>query len=218
MATTDRELVAAALEKRRAGQTPTRAEARALARFQREAQAQQRRDALAACPKKLYCELSGRQVKVLNEQAARYGIPCGSATVDLGAVVRWLHDFLARNKTLLSGASEDPLLAGASQQLKDDYVRAQVAEKREKARLAQLDRLEREGRLLDAAAVHRLTSQLATILRAKSEALQRLYGPGAVKILNEGLDDAQGEIDRYFAAALDDDDTDIDAGRQPNDP
>lgn len=46
--------------------------------------------------------MSGRQTKVLNEQAERYGIPLGGRTINLPAVVRALHEFLARNARKLS--------------------------------------------------------------------------------------------------------------------
>jgi hypothetical protein len=46
---------------------------------------------------------------------------------------------------------------------------------------------------------------VAAVLRAAGDALQREYGPGAVEILNESLDDAQREVERFFGDVEDGD-------------
>ena len=56
--------------------------------------------ALANLPKKIYCELSDRQVKVINEQADRYGLPIGGPTIDLYEAIKGFHDFLADHADL----------------------------------------------------------------------------------------------------------------------
>ena len=50
--------------------------------------------------------MSGRQTKVINEQAARYDLPFGGPTIDLPDVVRALHDFLAKHAQRLASGDD----------------------------------------------------------------------------------------------------------------
>ncbi len=61
--------------------------------------------------------MSGRQAKVLQEQAARYGIPFGGSTIDLPEVVRALHDFLANAKYQLRGVKATAGAAASARRL-----------------------------------------------------------------------------------------------------
>ena len=54
--------------------------------------------------------MSGRQTKVLNEQADRYGLPLGGPVIDLPKLARALHDFLAANAKKLN--TDDTALLG----------------------------------------------------------------------------------------------------------
>ena len=193
----DRRLAKAALEKRRMGKRPTYHEERALEKIERDDEERRRWEYYKSIPKRHYRKMSGRQSRTLNEQAERYGIPIDDETIDLREVLKWLHNFLAEHKHALQ--TGNPLLDGCSQALKDEYVRCQIAEKTEKAKLAHYDRLEREGALRDAAAIRTLLSGMARIHRGKLEALGRLHGPAAAKIIGEGWDDAQRLIDKFFA-------------------
>ena len=93
----DIDLARAALEKRQHGETPTSRELEALRRVERRRDERLRDQHYRTIPKKLWRKWSGRQNKVLDEQADRYGIPFGSATISLPDVVRALHDFFARH-------------------------------------------------------------------------------------------------------------------------
>ena len=82
---------------------------------------------------------SGRQHKTLGEQAARYGVPIGGATISLPEVARWLHDFLARNARRLKAAEAD-------EQESLEYWKTQRERLRYESEIAQ--RLDRhDGRL-----------------------------------------------------------------------
>lgn len=96
-------------------------------------------------PKGDYAQAIGRQSKQLIEAADRYGLPYPRdrrATIDVGKVLRWFHDFLAQNAGLLASArGDDPVLQLASGKLKDDYVReriqqAQIDNERKRIELA----------------------------------------------------------------------------------
>jgi len=199
---TDDQLAANAREKQARGESPSHREAQALERNKRLQRDQLRLALIRSVPKKVYCQLTGRQPRTVNDQADKYGVPLRGDSVDLGAVVEWLHDFLAKHgRAIRSQSPDDLLLEGASQELKDEYIRQQIVEKRAKARLAELDLAQRAGELVTAASIHELLTRFASILRRKGEALQRRFGPDAQRIMDEGLDDCDRELDRYFPDA-----------------
>ena len=102
----DKELAAAAYRKVMAGRTPTARERAALKRYEAEQEERRRWRYYRAIPQKHWRAMSGRQTKVLHEQAERYGIPFGGRTIRLPAVVRALHDFLAANAGRLASDDE----------------------------------------------------------------------------------------------------------------
>ena len=185
----DQDLAARALEKRRRSQQPTRGEARALRRVEAAREERLRWEFYRTIPQKHWRAMSGRQAKVLIEQAAAYGIEFGGDAIDLPKVVRQLHDFLARNKRRLAVPEDsDPLLAAGNSPALERY-------REEKAQLAHLDRIEREGHLIPRRLMHDLLTRAAAILRGVGETLARDCGPEAQRILDEGLDDFNREID-----------------------
>lgn len=193
-----RELAARALEKRRRGETPNSQELAALKRFERQEEERQRWEFYRTIPQKHWREMSGRQAKVLKEQAELYGIPFGDREIDLPSVVQALHDFLARNARLLANAGEenqdaDPLLVGSGSPALEEY-------RRERTRLVKLEREEREKTLLPRDLVHEGLGRIATILREAGETLQRQFGSDAHQLLNEALDDCQREIGAMVSA------------------
>ena len=185
----DRELVTAYIKKNRAGEKPTRRETAAYQRYQKQVEDGQRWQFYASIPKKHWATLSGRQHKVLDEQAGRYGIPILGSSIDLAAVARWLHDFLARNAQKLK-PDDDGLLQGDS-----DWAERY---RRERALLVRLERREREGTLVDRERSHQCWTRVAGVILRCGEVLQRQYGPPALRLLNKALEDAQREVDSLF--------------------
>jgi phage terminase Nu1 subunit (DNA packaging protein) len=190
----DRELLSAARAKQQAGQKLTAAESAAMRRFLRQADGTNRWRVYSAIPKKDYVRLSGRQHKILDDQARRYDMPLLGPTIDLGQLARWLHDFLARHADKLAREeSDDPLLAAGGGIWREKY-------QKEKALLARLDRREREGTLVDRERSHQTWLRVAGILRRCGEVLQRQYGPAALRLLNQALEDASREVASTFGA------------------
>lgn len=183
----DRELASAAYRKVMSGQTPTAQERAALKRYEKEQEETRRWQYYEAIPQKHWRQMSGRQTKVLNEQAERYGIPFGGRSINLPQVVRALHDFLAANARRLIDEDDDLLNANVPSPALERY-------REERAKLARLDRLEREQTLVSRDEIRQGLGQIAGILRTAGEVLQRQYGNGAVEILNEALDDAVDAI------------------------
>jgi hypothetical protein len=190
----DQRLAMSALEKQRRGEPPTRDELAALRRYQREAEEEQRLRHFRAIRKAEWRDWSGRQAKILNEQAVRYGLPIGAATIDLPAFVKALHEFFAANARKLAGAADDdPTIAGAS---------SPAMERKRQLECRRLERqLEREdGLWIARRLVHDGHNRLGKILRVAGEALLRQFGPAAQKIVNDALDNCERETDRLLAA------------------
>jgi hypothetical protein len=116
----DRQLASEAYKKVLAGQELTAKERAALKRHEKEKEERLRWQFYGAIPQKHWRTMSGRQTKVLNEQAARYGIPFGGAAISLPAVVRALHDFLADNALKLA-KDDDELMQGSGSPALERY-------------------------------------------------------------------------------------------------
>ena len=189
----DRELASRAYKKVMSGETPTAEEKAALKRFEKAQEEQRRWEYYESIPQKHWREMSGRQTKVLNEQAERYGIPFGGRTIHLPKVVRALHDFLAANARRLAEEDDDLLNATVSSPALERY-------REERALIARLDRLEREQALVPRDDVREGLGRIAAILRSAGETLQRQFGNDAVEILDEALSDAEREIESLFGS------------------
>lgn len=189
----DKTMVAAALSKHKRGITPSTREQLALRKWEEAHEETKRWQYYRTVPQKHWREMSGRQAKVLNEQAVLYGLPFGTAVIDLPAVIRALHDFLARNAKKLSALDcDDPLLVGESSPALERY-------RDERAKLAKMDRQERERTLLPREEIHEMLGRVARIIRGAGDGLQRQYGSEAHALLDEAMDDADKEIETYFA-------------------
>jgi hypothetical protein len=184
----ERETLAAAVRKTKANEKLTATEKAALKRFRQSSEEADRWRYYATIPKKHWVKLSGRQHKVLDDQAGRYGVPILGSQIDLAAVARWLHDFLARNARKL--APEEELLAGDS-----DWAEKY---RKERALLLRLERREREGVLVSRDKSHQCWDRVAGVIRRAGETLQRQFGAAALRILNRALEDATREVDGVF--------------------
>ncbi|MCA9056384.1 MAG: hypothetical protein KDA75_21295, partial [Planctomycetaceae bacterium] len=185
----DKEQAARAYRKVMSGEQPTSAEQAALRRYEKQQEEQRRWQYYESIPQKHWRQMSGRQTKVLQEQAERYGLPFGGRTINLPQVVRALHDFLAANARRLATDDDDLLHADVSSPALERY-------REERALLARLDRLEREQTLVPRHSVRDGLERIAAILRTAGEQLQREFGPEAMELLHEALDDAQREVEQ----------------------
>lgn len=193
----EKESAAQAYRKVMAGEKLSRSEQAALRRFEKDKEETLRWQYYRAIPQKHWREMSGRQTKVLQEQAQRYGIPFDGRTISLPDVVRALHDFLKRNAVKLS--ADDDLLSGETSPALERY-------REERAALARLDRLERERVLVSRQEVREGLTRIAAVLRTAGDTLQRQYGPEALEILNEALAEAEREMERSDGEATEGED------------
>ncbi len=186
----DSGLVARAYRKLMDRQELTQAEREALKRHEKQKEERLRWQYYGSVPQRHWRQMSGRQAKVINEQAIRYGIPFGGARIDLPAVVKAMHNFLANNAQKLA-REDDVLLQGGNSPALEEY-------RRERTLLARLDRMTRERQLLPRDEVREALGRIAAILRGAGDTLVRKFGPAAAEVLLEALDDAQREIASCF--------------------
>ena len=185
----DKRLALEYARKAKAKEKTTLDEQRALRRVQAFNEQRDRDKYYRTVPKRDYVAMSGRQHKVLDEQAARYDLPLLGESVDLFALLKRFHDLFAEGRF----RTDDDLDDETQQTPNLEKLRG------EKYRLAKLDRLERQRQLLPRRLVRELLGFNAAKLRNLGEQLQRRFGPEALDALNDTID----EIARETARTLD---------------
>ena len=69
---------------------------------------------------------------------------------------------------------------------------------KEKAKIARLDRLRREGQLIDRSVALTCWAIIARRIQQVGSSLQKLFGPSAAKMLNEAIEDCKREVAASF--------------------
>lgn len=126
----DKVLAKAALDKIKFGGAPSARESNALKRVSKEQDDARRWAHYRSVPAKHYKELSGRSARVLIDQAARLGIPVSGKIVDLQAVLRGFHDYVAKHSRV-SAELEELGVGGSSGSKALERYRASMAESKE---------------------------------------------------------------------------------------
>jgi len=171
-----RELATRALAKQRRGEKLKRDEERALKRLRDDAEERARWLHYGAIPKRHWVRMSGRQHKILDDQARLYGVPLDVEAINLAAVVRWLHDFIADHTHTRKGD------AGGGEDLDQQL-------KKEKLLMARMERMAMQQQLLSRETIHGFLQQFAARLRGCGDQLQRRFGAEALEILLDTLSD-----------------------------
>jgi hypothetical protein len=188
-----RELLQRASRKRLAGQKLNQQEQRAIDRAKREHDEQLRTIHYRTLPKKQWVAWSGRQHKVLAEQAQRYGVPLEGETIDLPRVAKWLHDLLAEHgPRILSGDASEEIWTGDASSPALERLR-EVQYEIKKRELAELDKV-----LVSRDAMHKCLTQIVTILRAGGDTFQKQFGPDALDLLNDLIADCDRSVEAFF--------------------
>lgn len=187
----ERQAILVALQKQRSGQTITTQERATLKRFARKREEESRWEHYNKIPQKHWRDMSGRQANQLREQEERYGLPGGGRTVCLPDFIRAVYDFLARKKHILARADDEDLYSAVTSPALERL-------REETYKLRRLERLQREGQLVDLRLMHEFHSRLGSILRGAGDRLQRRCGNEAFKIYNEALDAIDREIKNFF--------------------
>ena len=185
----------AALEKRRKGDKPTREEAAALRRYEKQLEQQQAEKYYREIPKKLWHEWSKRQYKIILEQADRYDFPMlRGANIDLPAFVERFHDWLADIAPLLAATKK----SGATSELIERLNIARAKREETKAKREELEYRKALGQWIELAKVREGLVLFASILRGASERIQREFGNEAHTILEEAIEEAVRGFHSHF--------------------
>lgn len=197
----DKHLASVALGKIKRGENPARDENAALRRVQLAVDEKKKWALYRAIPQADWCKLSGRQRKVVRDQARKLNLPMGAESIDLAVLLPALHDLFSRiDAGMVNGPSAD-----------DAEGRLKMA----KAEIAELQLAERTGRVVSRAAVQQCYAVIGHSLRKAAELLGKHHGPEAQRILEERLDHAQSLLDAILEAATlegEDDPSDAEAG------
>jgi hypothetical protein len=187
-----RRLAARALEKQKAGQSPSRDEAAALRKF-RKTRDDADRDRLASTvPKAVYEKWSGTPQKVLNEQAERHALPIGKghATIDVREVLRAFHRLLAKHRHRLLEDDDDGLGTATSTAVEKHQI--EFLKVRTARQQVALD-LEL-GELVARHVVRDCLQQLASQLRAAGDRAERDHGREVRDLFNGVLEAFQATL------------------------
>jgi len=192
----DQALALEAIAKRKRGEIPTDREQRALNRIEKRQEEQRRWEFYRTIPQKHWVEMSGRERKVLYEQATLYGLPFGDKVINLPNLVRRLHDFLAKvgrhGGKLLQSLTDEDYDAEGPQTESLDRLRTAKAEKEE----FNLQVLKKKYLPVDE--IQDLFAVIASALRQTLDNLQRQFGAEAMNIVNEGIED----VERLFGREI----------------
>jgi len=187
----DLEAAAGALARQTAGEKLSVRQRAALRRVTKLFAAAAIADAYRSFPKKLWVKWSGRQHKQIDEQADRHGLPLSGATIDLEQLAPALHELLAKRENAAGKRKR------ADRSL--DLIR------REELLIKRLERLAKQGVMIERQSVHDTFQLVAEILRKSGAAILDQFGNDAHALLDEALEEAM-----RLVRSLSADGTDVD--------
>lgn len=145
---------------------------------------------LRRIPKGVYCRLSGRQQKVVDDFGHRYQIAITGPTVDLFHVIEALHSRVSE----LARAAK-PTLDGDTAALEREKLKQEIINLERKAEISRITISERRHELVPRADVKHRLQWLSEQLRALGARLHRVGGDEAQAALNDFLRSMAEELD-----------------------
>ncbi len=140
-----------------------------------------------ALPKKHYCDMANTKTVIANRQAKSWGFPLDSAVIDLNEVLEAFHDFIGKHSYVLTRARDS---SDAHEQKKSAEARMLEMKIRE----AEIDLLNKTGKLLDREMVRECFTWLATEFKTMAEEVGRQHGAAPQETINNFLLRLQKEI------------------------
>ena len=183
-----------ALERAAAGEKLTIAELRAIRVVENRRDSRDRWIHYETIPKKDYREMSGRQAKIINEQANRYGIPIAGRTISLPALLRWLHDFLAEKQHILRRDVDDVAM-NADTEAAERYRKAKAGQ--EEIKLAAM-----QGRYCDTEQILSGLGIYFGSLRESFHSLQKRVDRAACREIQEAINGAELKAREFLLAHM----------------
>lgn len=182
--------LSAALKKHR-GEPLSQRESRDLTWWEKEQRDRVVDDLLTTLPKGIYCDLAGRQQKLVDEFAERYGVPCDGPTVNLYRAVNAMHDLIVENAHLLAADMDEDQVKLQHEKLRQEVLQLQKRNERLAIQI-EADR----GEVVYKSELREALSWLSLRLRALGRQLQKSKtGNDAQKTLNEFLEQLAKEIE-----------------------
>lgn len=145
---------------------------------------------LTAVPKGVYCELAGRQQKVVDEFAERYEVPCGESTIDLYAALSSLHTRVSE-----FAAAARLNMDAYSAELEREKLRQQIGKlDKEQARL-KIEIEKHMDQLIARSDIRAGMEWLSAKLRTLGTQLYRTAGQDGLDCLNQFLREFERELE-----------------------
>jgi hypothetical protein len=151
------------------------------------------REMLAAMPKGLYCQLTGRRHNQIDDLAAKHRIPIDGATIDMYAAMRRVHDLLAEMRPR-GAIDEEP--DGDFADLEKKKLQQEIVKlvRQNERLLHQID--EDRGSVVAREDIRDRLSWLSMRLRALGQQLRKSRGgEDAQQVLNDALKQIADEIE-----------------------
>jgi hypothetical protein len=145
---------------------------------------------LHAVPKGVYCELAGRQHKVVDEFGDRYDIPCDLPSIDLFAVVSALHSRVSE-----LAAAARPYLDGDEAELEKEKLKQEIGKLQRQSSLLQIDIEKHMDQLVEKTSLNAGMEWLSARLRTLGSQVHRVAGDEALECVNEFLDALATELE-----------------------
>jgi hypothetical protein len=149
----------------------------------------ERANLLANLPKGVYCDLAGRQHKVIDDFAERYELPLRGATVDLGLVIKTLHTRVSELAALARPYADEDEAELARTKMREEI--------RKLERQSEKLRIEIQSQLKELVSRHEVKQRLEWLsgkLRGFGNQLHRIAGADAQLALNQFLEDLAVEM------------------------
>ncbi len=144
----------------------------------------------AAVPTGEYCQLAGRQHKLVDDAAGLYDLPLDGPTVDLREAIRALHDLIASNAHRIRDPHGDLEFA----ELKEEKLRQEIGKLEKENAKAAIDLDYARGNAIPRAAVRDGLVMLQAQLRTLGQVLGRI-SPEARDALHDALTSLAAEIE-----------------------
>lgn len=199
---TEKALLAAI--KRHRGESLTQAESRDLAWYDKAQADAVLSAALTAIPKGLYCQMAGRQQKVVDGMGERYRLPTSGPTVDLFDAIETLYTLVADNSrqimpaNLVAAEDDDEEVTGAAKVhlLKLKELEEKVRKLKHGNDRLQIALAHDRGDTIDRQELRGMLSWLSTRLSGFGQQLRRSNsGEEAQKACNEFLEHLASEVE-----------------------
>jgi hypothetical protein len=187
------------------GKKLTQAQARDLAWYDKQATEDTITAALGAIPKGVFCQLAGRQQKVIDEQADRYDLPIDGPTIDMFAAIKAYHDLITANARFIRPADDAELADAGGLSVEDarhhdlqtEKLRQEVIKLRQSNERLAIQVTRDRGDSIDRRTLREMLAWLSTRLEGLGQQLRRAAdGTEAQKTLNEFLDHLADECDQ----------------------